>query len=126
MMIMSKISGRTMHKEDKISALRFMLTLPLGLPFGISALPAFVFEYIYEVGAMEDLPWMKWIDDDTGSRIYRWRRSEDPAAVYELSKDSPLFRGIAVNHLLISLRLESIGVDRFEKELLKYCVKWPR
>lgn len=125
-MIMSKISGRTMHNEDKISALRFMLTLPLGLPFGISALPAFVFEYIYEVGAMEDLPWMKWIDDDTGSRIYRWRRSEDPAAVYDLCKDSPLFRGLSINHLLTSLRSESIGVDRFEKELLKYCVKWPR
>jgi hypothetical protein len=126
MIVMSKISGRTMHKEDKIAALRFMLTLPLGLPFGISALPAFVFEYIYEVGAMEDLPWMKWIDDDTGSRIYRWRRSEDPAAVYEMSKDSPLFRSLGINHLLTSLRLESIGVDRFEKELLKYCVKWPR
>ena len=120
----SKLSFKILHIEERVAALRFMLTIPLGVPYGVSALPNYVFEYIYEVGALEDLPWIKWVDDDTGARISRWRRSENPASVYELCKESPLFRGLGLDHLLFNLKHELIGVDKFEKLLLNYCIKW--
>lgn len=126
MIFNSILSNRIMDIQSKVIATRFMLTLPLGAPYGISALPDYVFNYIYEVGAMEDLPWIKWVDDETGARIYRWRRSDNPAVVYELCKESPLFKGLTIDHLLSSLKYKRIGVDKFESLLLNYCIKWRR
>lgn len=124
MIVQSKLSDQVLHIEERVAAIRFIFLLPLGQPFGVSAFPDYVFTYIFEVGMLEDLPWVKWVDDDTGSRIYRWRRTENPAAVYQMSKDSPLFRSLGIDHLLFSIRHELMDVDRFEKELLNHCIRW--
>ncbi len=120
----SNISNKIMHLGDRVTAIRFMLTIPLGEPYGITALPDYVFDYIYEVGAIEDLPWMCWVEDDTGARIYRWRLSESPRDVWEMSKDSLLLRSLNVAILMNQIRYERIGVDGFEKGLLTRMRSW--
>lgn len=124
MLIQSNLSNKIMHLSDRVAAIRFMLTIPLGEPYGITALPDYVFTYIYEVGAMQDLPWITWVEDDTGARIYRWRVTESPREVWEMSKDSQLLRSLYIGILMNEIRYERMGVDGFETSLLLKTRSW--
>jgi len=110
-----------MDEKEKFSALRFMLSMPLGHWFGISALPKYVWEYIFEIGILIDLPWIKFVDDDTGQRIYRTQRTEDPVELSWMLKGSPLFRWLRMDELIRMAYHEQISVERF---LLKYLKQW--
>jgi len=109
-----------MDEREKFSALRFMLSMPLGQWFGISALPRYVWDYIYEVGTLEDLPWIRFEDDDTGQRIRREQATENPVVLAQMLWSSRLFKRLRMDELIRMAYHEQISVDGFERFLLKY------
>jgi hypothetical protein len=110
-----------MPSGQRMTALRFMLTIPIGTWFSISALPDYVFDYIFEVGTLQDLPWIRWQDDDLGVRIKRIRTTESPAKVARMVLGSPLFNRMSLEQLRLQAFHERIGMDTFELRVLQYC-----
>jgi len=98
-----------------------MFTIPIKTWFGIPTLPDYVFNYIYEVGTLQDLPWVRWIDDDLGSRIMRIRITENPNKVGAMCKKSPLFHHLEFQDTITQAYYELIGVDSFEARLLHFA-----
>jgi len=113
-----------MNKGEKLTAIRFMLAVPDGVGIHITALPDYVFTYIYEVGAMLDLPWLRWREDDTGQMIYRIRITQSPNEVGIMLRESPLFHNLGMDWELDMLQKEQIGLDAFEKRLLGFAQKY--
>jgi hypothetical protein len=109
-----------MDDSTKLAALRFMLSMPLGQWFGISALPNYVWEYIYEVGTLIDLPWIRFRDDDTGQRVQRIQHTEKPVELAQMLWGSPLFRHVPIKEVIQFVYFEQVSVTGFERYLLKY------
>jgi hypothetical protein len=113
-----------MDEKEKLAALRFMLSMPLEKWFGISALPNYVFDFIYEVGTLLDLPWIRFLDDDTGQRIMRLQHTQNPVTLAKMLWSSPLFIRMQMDDLIRMAYHEQIGVVQFENYLLKYLKRW--
>jgi len=109
-----------MGRYDRVAAVRFILAIPLGRPFGIFALPDYVFSYIYEHGTLNDLPWIRMMDDDTGMRIRRMWVTDDPGRAGHLALQSHLLTVMDLDVFMRALYREEITVTTFEASLLNY------
>lgn len=108
-----------MTRADKISAIRFILTMPLDQPYHVSSLPDYVFTYIYEVGHTQDIPWLTFIEDETGQNISKHNISDDPYTVGSWCMDSPLLSiSMDLDEVIRALYHEQIGLRQFELTLL--------
>ena len=108
-----------MNDMDKRSALRFILSMPLHQWFGVSALPNYVWNYIYEVGTMIDVPWVMFIDDETGARIQRWQRTVKSEELADMVKGSLFFERLGMEALITLAVMEMISVTDFEIHILR-------
>lgn len=122
----SRLFEKEMDTRDQVAALRFMLSMPVGHWFHVNSLPDYVFEWIYIRGALVDLPWIEWIDSDTGQMIYRQQRTENPLQLFNLCKKSQFMHSIGISYLLTLAFHESIGVDKFEQTLLNILKLWQK
>lgn len=118
----SRANEMTMNAGEKLTAIRFMLAIPVGEWMHVLSLPNYVFTYIFEVGSLEDLPWIRWQDDDTYQLIRRVRVTENPALAGAMCKSSPLFkRATGMKQEIKMLYNEQIGLDDFESRLHRYA-----
>jgi len=117
----SRINEIHMEVQERMAAIRFMFLLDEDKWIHIKTMPDYVFRYIYEVGTLEDLPWIRFQDDDLGSRVRRIRISDHPMEVGQMIKDSPLINQLDFKDISTSLYLQEIGVMQFERLLLEYC-----
>jgi len=115
----SRMNLPDMTVADRLICIRFLFSLPGEQWIHLTTLPDFVFSYIYEVGAMQDLPWIRWQDDDLGSSIRRIRITESSNAVGLMLVDSLLFdKEPELNEIRYFVTREVIGLDMFENKLL--------
>ena len=117
----SKANYAYMHTADRLRAIRFILAIPPGVFMHVLSLPDYVFTYIFEVGTIMDLPWLRFQDSDSGQRIRRVRTTENPMVAGTLCKESPLFKRIEFMQTVALLYCENIGLDKFENRLLGYA-----
>jgi len=117
----SRINTSRMSIQDRMAAIRFILSIDEGTWMHVNSLPAFVFDYVFETGMLLDLPWIRWREDDLGYRIQRIKVTDNPREAAEMAKESSLLRLIGFKDIIISLYLQEIGLVQFERLLLQHC-----
>ena len=117
----SRINTSRMSIQDRMAAIRFILSIDEGTWIHVNSLPAFVFDYVFETGMLLDLPWIRWREDDLGYRIQRIKVTDNPREAAEMAKESSLLRLIGFKDIIISLYLQEIGLVQFERLLLQHC-----
>jgi len=105
---------------DRAAAACFILSMPYNQPYGVAALPRYVFEYIYEHGTLEDLPWIRMKDTDTEDKIYKAREVSSEQEIGRLCMKSPIMVHVKAEPFIYSLYHHFIGLNKFETEILKH------
>lgn len=120
----NKIGRKALSLSDRVVSAAYILRIPVNVDYGTLSLPGYVFNYIYDYGTLEDMPWISIRDRDIESRIYRTYRIINQIDIAKACVYSPLIISVNADYLVHSLMKENIGLNTFETALRTHLLNF--